>query len=81
MKYGLLLLNPAPSSRLMISFLVARLRWRKNSSFLCPMVRRRTTSLEFSRENRLSELSNTISTKAFTAADPLPSWRRDWRSS
>ena len=32
-------------------------------------------------ENRLSELSNTISTKALTAADPDPSWSRACRSS
>mmetsp|Transcript_30442 Transcript_30442/g.72393 ORF Transcript_30442/g.72393 Transcript_30442/m.72393 type:complete len:215 (-) Transcript_30442:155-799(-) len=80
-KYGLLLLNPAPSRRLMISFLVARLRCKKNSSFLWPMVLRSTTSSEFSSENRLSLLSKTISTKAFTAADPDPSCSNDCRSS
>ena len=73
-------LNPAPSNKLITSFFVAHLRWRKKLSFLCPMVRRRTTSSEFSRLNRSSALLNT-STKAFTAAAPDPSWRRACRSS
>ena len=60
--------------------LVTRLRFRKNSSFFRPMVRRSTTS-SISTVSRPSELSNTTSTKAAMTFAPAPSWSRCCRCS
>ena len=91
MKYELDLLNLAPYSRLEILLFVAQWGYRKNSSFMWPAMCCSTTLLVLSNsnnnnmldstENRLSKLSNTISTKASTAANPEPLWRKAWRSS